>query len=105
MSCGCPKKLKEYINIRDKKERNKKFLTTFIDVILNLEKLDDIALRIEVFELLKDLPELLNHLYFYPQDFKNYLKSISFKSKLFVINNGIDIKKLVKWNTGLIYQV
>jgi hypothetical protein len=105
MSCGCPKRLKEYINIRDKKERNKKFLTTFIDVILNLEKLDDIALRLEVFELLKDLPELLNHLYFYPQDFKNYLKSISYRVKFFVINNNIDIKKIIKWSTVLVYQV
>jgi hypothetical protein len=103
MSCGCPKRLKEYINTRDKKERNKKFLSTFIDVILNLERLDDIALRLEVFELLKDLPELLNHLYFYPQDFKNYLKSISYKSKIFVINNSIDIRNYIKWNMVLIY--
>jgi hypothetical protein len=103
MSCGCPKRLKEYINTRDEKERNKKFLTTFIDVILNLERLDNIALRLEVFELLKNFPELLNHLYFYPQDFKNYLKSISYKSKFFVINKSIDIKEIIKWNTVLIY--
>jgi len=103
MSCGCPKRLKEYINTRDEKERNKKFITTFIDVILNLERLDDIALRLEVFELLKDLPELLNHLYFYPRDFKNYLKSISYKTKIFVINNSIDIKDYIKWNMVLIY--
>jgi glycosyltransferase involved in cell wall biosynthesis len=105
MSCGCPKKLKEYINIRDIKERNRKFLTTFIDVILNLEKLDEIAYRLEVFELLKNHPEILNLFYFNPSIFKHYLKTISYKTKVFVINNNIDIKELIKWNTGLIYQV
>ncbi len=104
MSCGCPKKLKEYLNTIDEKEKNKKFLPAFFDTILSLDKLDEIAFRLEVFELLKNYPEILNLFYFNPYLFRNYLKEKSYKSKVFVIDNSIDIRELIKWNMVLIYQ-
>ena len=100
--CNCPKEVKEYLHKKNNNLKdNKLFLLAILKTIENLDKLDILTLRLEIFQLLKDNPELLNIIYWQRDLIKNYYKKLLFKTKLFTIKKSLDIKQEIKkWNTN-----